>query len=177
MNLSSTLGGLAGACALTLLNESVKKIDQDAPRLDLLGQNALAKLMKGKDIMPRTVKQVFPVAGDLITNSLYYGMTQGKSPQDTFFRGAVLGLSAGVGAVVMPKQLGLEEAYTGRTTKTKLMTVALYFIGGLVAAAITNALEDKKKLHEGKIADSNEALKSAMVTTGKEIGKQIAHTV
>lgn len=33
MNARSTLGELAGACTLTLLNESIRKLDKGAPRM------------------------------------------------------------------------------------------------------------------------------------------------
>src|SRR5688572_6155226 len=107
MKLSTILGGLAGAAALTLLNEGAKKINPDAPRLDLLGQNALAKFMKGNDMLSKTAQQVFPLAGDLISNTLFYGMSRGESAGSTIMRGALLGLSAGVGAVTLPETLGL----------------------------------------------------------------------
>ena len=108
MNAISTLGGLAGAVALTLMNEGVRKVDKNAPRLDLLGQNALAKLLKGSTVLPQTVSKVFPLAGDLVTNSLFFAMAQGSGKGNTYLRGALLGLSAGIGAIALPKQLGLE---------------------------------------------------------------------
>jgi hypothetical protein len=36
-------GGLAGAVALTLLHETIKRITPNAPRMDLLGMNAITK--------------------------------------------------------------------------------------------------------------------------------------
>ncbi|HYG01787.1 MAG TPA: hypothetical protein VD927_05035 [Chryseosolibacter sp.] len=174
MKASSTLGGLAGALALTLLNETIKKVKADAPRLDLLGQNALAKLMKGNDFMPQTVTKFFPLAGDLVTNSLFYGMAKGSDSTNTLLRGTLLGLAAGVGAVALPKQLGLPEAPTNRTTDTKILTVAWYVVGGLVAAAAINALDkalDKPKLPE------NKELKSGAVKVGKQVGKKIYENI
>ena len=146
MNIKSTIGGLAGACALTLLNESVKKLDKDAPRMDLLGMNALARLMKGNNILTQTAGKLFPVAlaGDLVSNSLYYSMADANDKKDTLIRGGLLGLGAGLGAVVLPKTLGLNDDATTRTLKTKVLTVTWYVIGGLVAAAAMN-LFDKTK--------------------------------
>ena len=111
MNIKSTLGGLAGACTLTLLNERVKKLDKDAPRMDLLGMNAVARLMKGNNILAQTAGKLFPIAiaGDLVSNSLYYSMADTGDQQKTLMRGALLGLGAGLGAVVLPKTLGLNE--------------------------------------------------------------------
>ena len=146
MNLRSTIGGLAGACTLTLLNESVKKLDKDAPRMDLLGMNAVARLMKGNNILAQTAGKLFPVAlaGDLVSNSLYYSMADSGDKDKTLIRGGLLGLAAGLGAVVLPKTLGLNEEATTRTLKTKVLTVTWYVIGGLVAAGAINLLEKKK---------------------------------
>jgi hypothetical protein len=146
MKIASAIGGLAGACALTVLNESVKKIDKDAPRLDLLGMNAVAKIMKGSGIKPTSSGQLKPVslAGDLISNSLYYGMASGApDKKSTLIRGALLGLGAGVGAVSLAKPLGLDERASMASVKTKVLTVAWYVVGGLVAAAVINLLEKK----------------------------------
>lgn len=146
MNIKSTLGGLAGACTLTLLNESVKKLDKDAPRMDLLGMNAVARLMKGQNILAQTAGKLFPIAmaGDLVSNSLYYSMADTGNKKNTLIRGALLGVGAGLGAVVLPKTLGLNDEATTRTLKTKVLTVTWYLIGGLVAAAAINLLEKKR---------------------------------
>ena len=148
MSIKSTIGGLAGACALTLLNESVKKLDKDAPRMDLLGMNAVARLMKGNSILTQTAGKLFPVAlaSDLVSNSLYYSMADTDTRKQTLIRGALLGLGAGVGAVTLPKTLGLNEEATTRTMKTKVLTVTWYLIGGLVAAAAMNMMNKKKTL-------------------------------
>jgi hypothetical protein len=142
MKLSSALGGLAGACALTILNESVKKIDKNAPHMDLLGMNAVAKLMKGSGIKSLGSGKPEPasVAGDLISNSLYYGMANAGDKNKTMLRGALLGLGAGVGAVALAKPMGMNAEAEMQTTKTKVLTIAWYVIGGLVAAATINLL-------------------------------------
>jgi hypothetical protein len=169
MKASSTLGGLAGAVALTLLNETARKIDKNAPRLDLLGQNALAKLMKGNDIIPKTAQKFFPLAGDLVTNSLFFGMAKGNTTGNTFLRGALLGLTAGIGAIALPKQLGLDQKHTAENPQKALMTIAWYVVGGLVAAAVISAMDRGPKEPE------NEALKSGVKNIAKETGKTIAH--
>src|SRR5688572_20982948 len=104
MNLVSVMGGLAGAAALTLVNETVKRVDKDAPRLDLLGMNAAAKILKGSNIKtPAFAQNLFPaaLAGDLISNTLYFGMAQAETKSKTLVRGALLGLGAGIGAVTL----------------------------------------------------------------------------
>jgi hypothetical protein len=146
MNIRSTIGGLAGACALTILNESVKKLDKDAPRMDLLAMNAVARLMKGNNLLSQTAGKLFPIAlaGDLVSNSLYYSMADSGDKNKTLIRGGLLGLGAGLGAVVLPRTLGLNDEATTRTLKTKVLTVTWYVIGGLVAAAAINLLEKNK---------------------------------
>lgn len=151
MNIKSTIGGLAGACTLTLLNESVKKLDKDAPRMDLLGMNAVARLMKGQSILSQTAGKLFPVAlaGDLVSNSLYYSMADTGHKNGTLARGVLLGLAAGLGAVVLPRTLGLNEDATTRTVKTKFLTVSWYIIGGLAAALAMNLLHKNDELLSG----------------------------
>ena len=144
MKLSAAIGGFAGACALTLINEVIKKFDPQAPRLDLLGSNAVAKFVKPGVASP-FIQKLFPAAltGDLISNSLYYSLAKGKDNSTTMIKGALLGLGAGVGAVVLPKSVRLEESPTNRTGRTQVMTIMYYVIGGLFAAAAINALESK----------------------------------
>lgn len=145
--LSSAIGGLAGACALTALNEGAKRIDKDAPRLDLLGMNAVARLVKGRGIQSLTGKgKMMPasLAGDLLSNSLYFGMASAGDKRKTLLRGTLLGLGAGLGAITLAKPLGLDERVVTATPKTKALTVAWYVIGGLVAAAVINMLDGKE---------------------------------
>jgi hypothetical protein len=151
MNLKSTIGGLAGAVALTALNESIKRIDKDSPRLDLLGMNAVAKLIKGaglkKVVKGEKLEQV-SMTGDLLTNSLYYGMADAGNDQQTYLRGTLLGLGAGLGALTLAKPLGLDETAPYVPLKTKAMTVAYYIIGGLVAATVINLLSNRTGANE-----------------------------
>ena len=148
MDFKNAVGGLAGACALTLINQGVAKVDKDAPRLDLLGMNAVAKFVKPK--LP-IANNLFPLAvgGDLISNSLYYAMAKGETHKSTYLRGALLGLGAGVGAITIPQKLGMASGAVSRKPSTKLMTVAWYIIGGLVAAAAINLL------HKNEISPAN----------------------
>jgi hypothetical protein len=144
MKLSSILGGLAGAVALTLINQGVKKVDKTSPRLDLLGMNVAAKLFKRVNGESPAVDKLFAMslAGDLISNSLYYGMASSSTRQKTLLRGALLGLGAGIGAVGASGALGVNPQATNLTTKTKGLTVAWYVIGGLVAAGVMNAIDN-----------------------------------
>ncbi len=44
--LSAIEGGATGALSLTLIHEIVRRLDPKAPRMDLLGMNAISKLLK-----------------------------------------------------------------------------------------------------------------------------------
>lgn len=171
--LSSAIGGLAGACALTALNEGAKRINKNAPRLDVLGMNAVARLVKGGGLGSTITKgKMMPasLAGDLISNSLYFGMAGASSKKQTLLRGALLGLGAGLGALTLAKPLGLDERVVSATPTTKALTVAWYVIGGLVAGAVINMLDGRNKEPE---VGSQESPSFAEASAGKEGGVRI----
>jgi len=146
-DISSYAGGVAGAAVLTILHELIRKNVADAPRMDRMGIEATAKLFRKVNLQPPSEKKLFfySMAGDIIGNSLYYSRIAMGSKKQVWMNGAMLGLTAGLSAVYLPNKLGLNEAHSNRTTKTQLMTVGLYVIGGLVAAATINLIKDKKK--------------------------------
>ena len=63
-------------------------------------------------------------------------------------RGALLGLFAGLTAVILPKPLGLPQDASSKNLGTQIMTVGLYLMGGLVAAAVTHLVEDAQTPQE-----------------------------
>ena len=140
-------GGIAGAAALTLIHESIKKIVPEAPRMDLLGMNAISKVLNAAGIKTpsQTNLSTIAMAGDLIANSLYYSLAGVGKEKSIWLRSAALGLAAGIGAVTLPGPLGLEERYSNRTTATKIMTVGLYVAGAVVATAVIKLLARKKQ--------------------------------
>jgi len=142
--IAALASGLAGAVTVTVVHEIVKRIDPKAPRMDLLGMNALSKMMVKAGETPPNRKQLFlyTMAGDLIANGLYYSLA-GVGYKKPWLKGTLLGTAAGVGGVLLPKPLGLNPDHSARTTSTKLMTVGLYLIGGLVTSAIVKTLQEK----------------------------------
>ena len=82
------------------------------------------------------------MAGDIALNTLYYSLVSLSDEEKTFQNGALLGLAAGIGTVVLPKHLGLGAEPSARTKQTELMTVAWYLAGGLAAAATFQALSN-----------------------------------
>lgn len=160
--IASIGGGLAGAAAVTLIHESVKRIVPNAPRMDLLGMNAISKGLNAAGIKAPTGTTLFAVtlAGDLLANAFYYSMAGIGKEKNIWVRSAALGLAAGIGAVVLPGPLGLEEKHSARTTETKLMTIGLYVAGALVTTAVIKLLARKK--HEKKQEWERRLVTSAM---------------
>lgn len=135
------LGGIAGAVVLNLVHEVAKRVSHKAPRVDLMGEEALSKSIEAVGIEPPTGKTLTAstFVADLASNAGYYAMI-GKGDHDTILlRGAGYGLMAGLGAIGLAKPLGLNESTVTRTDETKILTVTWYLIGGLAAAlAIKN---------------------------------------
>jgi hypothetical protein len=142
--LTAGAAGLAGAGAVTLIHETMRRLDPDAPRMDVLGMRAISKILRSAGTEPPAEDKLFglTLAGDILSNSLYYSLT--GSGKNAWLRGTLLGLAAGVGGVVLPGPLGLGTAPSNRTTKTKVMTVTWYLLGGLAAAAVAKATKPKR---------------------------------
>jgi hypothetical protein len=140
-------GGLAGATAVTLIHESLKAVVPQAPRMDRLGMQAIEKgLHKANKSVPNQ-QALFSIAmaGDLISNALYYSAAGIGSEKNIWIRSSLLGLAAGIGALVLPEPLGLNKRYSNRTVATQVMTVGLYVAGSLATAAVIKLLNRKKR--------------------------------
>ena len=126
--------GLAGACAVTLMNETIRQLDEDAPRLDLLGMRALAEVVSPDHLRTEAL------VGDIASNTLYYSIVAAAPADQAPLCGATLGLGAGIGAVLLPGPLGLGEDATNRSTKTRILSVAYYTTAGLLAGMVFRSL-------------------------------------
>jgi hypothetical protein len=134
--------GLVGAAALTLVHESARRVLKHPPRMDVLGMRSLDRGIRffgGKPAKGRTLHRQ-TLVGDLVSNSLFYSLVAMGRPKRPYLRGAVLGLLAGLGAVVLPPRLGLGRAPSQARPSTSLLTVAWYTLGGLAAARATRRL-------------------------------------
>ena len=148
MNAESAIeGGITGATTLTILHEIVRKLDRDAPRMDEVGKEALGKLFKKLklDVPDDDKLHLLATGTELISNGLFYSLAGAAGKNNVILRGIFLGLTAGIAAVVLPRQLELDETASNRTPKTQVMTVAWYMIGGIVAAAVTERLEERRR--------------------------------
>ena len=157
-------GGLAGACAVTLIHETVKRVVPEAPRMDLLGMNAISKSLRYTGLKQPSEDALFTwaMAGDLLSNSLYYSMAGIGKTGNVWLKSSLLGLAAGIGAVTLPGPLGLEERHSNRTLSTQLMTVGLYVAGALATAAVMKLLEKRR---ERRKTTTNRAWEQRLVTS------------
>ena len=144
--------GLAGAVAVTLVHETARRvIPHGAPRMDVIGQRAIARPIRAAGGSPPQGRNLYrtAMAGDLLLNTLYYslvGFGRAKRRGDTAVgRGGVLGLAAGLGAALLPPLIGLGNQPRRRTPWTQILTVLWYLIGGLVSAAATVAMNRRAR--------------------------------
>lgn len=140
--LKAILAGFAGAAALNLLHETVRRFDSDAPRVDLVGEEALTRSLNSLNLKAPKGDKLYAatLAGDLISNSIYYTTIALSGSKNLYFKSAVAGITAGIGAIQLPDKMGLDDKPVTKTDKTKVLTVAWYLIGGLVTAGVFNRL-------------------------------------
>lgn len=146
MAFEALTGGAAGAAVLTLVHETARRTVPDAPRMDVLGERAIAAGWRAAGAVPPPRRQLhdLALAGDLASNAAYYSLIGLGSAEGAVARGALLGLAAGIGAVVLPGPLGLGTQPSRRTPQTAAMTVAWYTLGGLVAGAVYRGLHGRR---------------------------------
>lgn len=140
--LQNLIGGITGAVALNIIHQTAQAITHDAPRVDLVGEEAIKKGLNKMGVEPPKGNNLFAAAlvGDLFSNALYYSMIGAGKDKYLFYRGVASGLSAGIGALTLTKPMGLSDAPITKTSQTKVMTVAWYLLGGVVAALTIKTL-------------------------------------
>jgi hypothetical protein len=145
----AAISGVAGAAAVTTIHQVARRLTENAPRMDVLGVRALTRGAHMADIAvpgPQTMQNA-AMAGDLVFNSAYYALAT------TWTRGIVLGLAAGVGALVLPQRMGLGEPPKSDRLSNKVMTVAWYLAGGLAAAATATCLATRRDTSTEEVPD------------------------
>lgn len=135
------ISGAVGAASLNVIHETARHTIPHAPQIQAIGMRAIAKTMRaaGESPPPRDELYWLTLAGDLISNALYYSFVGTDQPRRIWRRGVMLGAAAGVGAVVLPGPMGLGRQPGTKTPHTQIMTFLWYFIGGLAAAAVASA--------------------------------------
>lgn len=133
--------GAAGAVTLTAIHQLAREVTGSAPRMDVVGERALASTLDaaGAEVPPEPQLYRWTLAGDLLANSAYYSLVACGPRQGLWRRAVVYGLAAGVGALVLPRRMGLGDPPKSERVSNQIMTVAWYLAGALVAAAAASA--------------------------------------
>ncbi|HEU4901986.1 MAG TPA: hypothetical protein VFT06_04315 [Flavisolibacter sp.] len=150
---AAVAGGLAGTLTVASLHEALRRLTPDAPRMDLLDMDLIRKGLKvaHQKVPGKEELQRWAVGGELVADTTYYSLAGMGGKKGAWLRGAILGLVAGVTAVVLPKPLGLSADPSNKTTATQLMTVGLYLVGGLVAAAVAQLVDNAQNTGEENV--------------------------
>jgi len=136
------LCGAAGSVTVTLLNETARRVAPHTPRMDVVGERGLAKVLRAAEQRPPRGAALYrwSMAGDLASNGAFYALAGIGPRRQAWIRGLLLGATMGIGAVLLPRPLGLGSQPGSRTPLTQALTVAWYTAGGLAAAAVGRAL-------------------------------------
>lgn len=165
MKLSQAIeGGLTGASTLGMLQEALHKVDPRSPR-PLLGSTGLAKKLKKNGGKPGTksAKLYVQLASELVSNAALFGLSGIGKKKNAVLRGVLLGAAAGLGSALFVKDDESEEAQSlngssleakpvNNLTRKRLMTIALYTAGGLVAGLAVKNINTKKAKRQLKKA-------------------------
>ncbi len=146
MNKDKSIGsGLIGALAVSAVHETIRRILPKAPRMDKLGMQAISILLERAGHKRPSERELYfiAMAGDIISNGLYYSIANSDDKKKTIIKGAALGAAAGFGAVLLPGPLGLKEEYSNKSVQTKALTFSLYLFGGILTSVLINRMNRK----------------------------------
>lgn len=136
--LNALISGFAGAAILNLVHETARQFSDKAPRVDLLGQQAITETYKYFGANPPENNELYAMAlaGDVTSNTVYYSLVAAGGANNSIAAGAALGVAAGLGAVYLPDKVGLKKKYSAKTTERAAMTIAYYTLGGVTAGLV-----------------------------------------
>ena len=126
---------------LAIIQKIVRMIDGKAPRIDELGKHHIAKLADKADmnVPEQDILELIDTTSEKIGDKI--AALLGKSDGDNLIlKGAAMGLTAGVGVVLLPGHHEYFEVGRADTTRNKLITVGIYMAGGIAAALISRQL-------------------------------------
>jgi hypothetical protein len=143
--LNALIAGLAGAVVVTIAHELIRKNDPDAPRLDLLGEEALGKVIRatGADVPVKAKLYAPALTADVLSNAFYYGLSTVRA-KNPLMAGLFAGASAGLGAIKLPRRLGLDLSHTDGSTHKKGVTMGLYTLGGILTGIIVRRFGNRQ---------------------------------
>lgn len=130
------LAGFGGAIALNILHETIRKNFDNVPHINELGEEALLKVTENTSINITGEKNLYAatLVGDIVSNGLYYATTATN-------HNIASGLLAGIGAIALPKKMGLNDEPVAENNKKKAMTIGYYVFGALVTKFIYDKIK------------------------------------
>jgi hypothetical protein len=139
---AAAVSGAAGALALTAVHQLARRRLPHAPRMDVLGMRAIARGVHRVGGRPPTGRTLYrtTLAGDLLSNAAYYSAVALGGRHSVPF-GVALGIAAGLGALLLPPVIGLGRPPHVRAWSNRLMTIAWYTVGGVVAGATYDRIQ------------------------------------
>lgn len=134
--------GAVGAGVLTTIHQAAQRVRDDAPRMDLVGMRVMARGMaeSGAEVPDDDHLYNLTLAGDLVSNAVYYSAIPATTRKATWRRAIGLGLIAGVGALMLPRYFGAGDPPHSDSVANQLMTVAWYLAGALATAAAADLM-------------------------------------
>jgi hypothetical protein len=138
--------GLAGAAAATLASETAKRARPSYSPLGFLSRK-------------RRLQSPFArktLAGAILSTPLLSNLIGGRSVKRDLLRSALLGVSAGVGSLAMPRQKGVWGARGGRAG-SGLTAIGRLLAGGLIAAAASRLIGRKSRDQYGHEEHTHES--------------------
>lgn len=158
MKVASALeGGLAGATTISLLTDTLRRINGHSSHVNLFnGKNLKRRFKKARSKKPlKATRQFIRLAGDLLGSTAFLGMSSLGKRKNAMLRGALLGTAAGLGSVLLNRpdkhqKANGHEGYspTGLAKDrllSKALEVSLYTIGGLIAGKVIQRSGKKKR--------------------------------
>ena len=139
---SALAAGVVGAVVLTAVHQFARRVSDDAPRMDVLGERAIARTVQaaGGTLPMQGTLHRWALAGDIVANSAFYSLVACGHDAHMWTRGVAMGLAAGAGALVLPRRIGLGSPPRSHHIPNQIMTVAWYLLGGLAAAGAGRVL-------------------------------------
>lgn len=101
-----------------------------------MGEEALKKVTDSTALEISDPDKLYAatLAGDIVSNAIYYGTT---ATNHNF----ASGIAAGIGAIVLPQKMGLNDHPVAENNKKKFMTVGYYIFGAMVTKFIYDKIK------------------------------------
>lgn len=122
--------------------------------MDVLGGRAIARTIQatGGTPPPASTLRRWALAGDLLANSAYYSLVACGRDAHVWRRAVVLGMAAGLGALLLPPHIGLGDPPHSERPANQIMTVAWYLLGALATAATSRRFPQQQARRMSMIA-------------------------